>query len=36
MTISVKSVVNKNKDEYYFNMFLGKGSNKEISDTRYF
>ena len=28
------SVVNKNKNEYYYNIFLGKGSYK--SDTRYF
>ena len=36
MTIPIKSVVNKNKDEQYFNMFLEKGSNKEISETQYF
>ena len=33
--ILIKSVVNKNKNVYYHNMFLGKGSYKE-SNTRYF
>ena len=31
----IKSVVNKNKNDYYYNIFLEKGSYKE-SDTRYF
>ena len=34
--ILIKSVVNKNKNEYYYNIFLEKGSNKDKSDTRYF
>ena len=34
--ILIKSVVNKNKNEYCYNIFLEKGSNKDKSDTRYF
>ena len=34
--ILIKSVVNKNKNEYYYNIFLEKDSNKDKSDTRYF
>ena len=34
--IPIKSVVNKNKNEYYYNIFLEKGSYKDKSDTRYF
>ena len=34
--IIIKSVVNKNKNEYYCNIFLEKGSHKGKSDTRYF
>ena len=34
--ILIKSVVNKNKNEYYYNILLGKGSYKDKSDTRYF
>ena len=34
--ILIKSVVNKNKSEYYYNIFLEKVSNKDKSDTRYF
>ena len=34
--ILIKSVVNKNKNEYYYNILLGKGSYKGKSDTRYF
>ena len=32
----IKSVVNKNKNEYYYNIFLEKGSNKDKSNRRYF
>ena len=32
--ILIKSVVNKNKNDYFCNIFLEKGSYKE-SDTRY-
>ena len=35
MVILIKSVVNKNKNEYYY-MFLEKSSYKDKSDTRYF
>ena len=31
-----KSVVNKNKNNYYSNIYLEKGSYKDISYTRYF
>ena len=36
LKILIKSVVNKNKNEYYYNIFLEKGSYKDKSDTRYF
>ena len=36
VTILIKSVVNKNKDEYYYNIFLEKGSYKDKSYTQYF
>ena len=36
MTILIKSVINKNKNEYYYNILLEKGSYKDKSDTRYF
>ena len=32
----IKSAVNKNKSEYYSNIFLEKGSCKDKFDTRYF
>ena len=34
--IFTKSVVNKNKNEYYYNIFLGKGSCKDKFNTEYF
>ena len=34
--ILIKSVVNNNKNEYYYNIFLEKGLYKGKSDTRYF
>ena len=35
--VLIKSVVNKNKyNYYYYNRFLEKGSNKDISNTQYF
>ena len=34
--ILMKSVVNKNKNEYYYNISLEKGSYKDKSNTRYF
>ena len=34
--IHIKSNVNKNKKECYYNIFLGKGSYKDKCDTRYF
>ena len=34
--ILIKSVVNKNKSEHYYSMFLEKGSFKDKSNTRYF
>ena len=34
--IHIKSVVNKNKNEYYCNIFLEKGSYKGKFDTQYF
>ena len=34
--ILIKSVVNKNKNEYYYNTFLEKGSYKDKSNTQYF
>ena len=34
--IPIKSVVNKNKDEYYYNIFLQKGLYKDKTNTKYF
>ena len=34
--ILIKSVVNENKNKYYYNIFLEKGSYKDKSDTQYF
>ena len=34
--ILIKLLVNKNKNEYYCNIFLEKGSYKDKSNTRYF
>ena len=34
--ILIKSVVNKNKNEYYYNIFLEKGLYKDKSYTQYF
>ena len=34
--ILIKSVANKNEDNYYSNIFLGKGSYKDKSETQYF
>ena len=34
--ILINSVVNKNKNDNYYNIFLEKGSCKDKSDTRYF
>ena len=34
--ILIKSIVNKNKSEHYYSMFLEKGSFKDKSNTRYF
>ena len=34
--ILIKSVVNKNTNHYYYNIFLEKGSYKDKSNTRYF
>ena len=34
--ILIKSVVNKNKNEYYYNKFLEKDSYKDKSNTEYF
>ena len=34
--ILIKSVVNKNKNEYYYNIFLEKGLYKDKSNTEYF
>ena len=36
IVILIKSVVNKNKNEYYYNIFLEKGSYKDKSNTEYF
>ena len=36
LIILIKSVVNKSKIEYYYNIFLEKGSYKDKSDTRHF
>ena len=32
----IKSGVNKNKNNYYYNIFLEKGSHKNKSNTEYF
>ena len=32
----IKSAVNKNKNNYYYNIFLGKGSYIDKSDKQYF
>ena len=32
----IKSVVNKNKNGYYYNIFLEKGLYKDKSNTKYF
>ena len=32
----ITSVVNKTKNEYYYNIFLEKGSYKDEADTQYF
>ena len=32
----IKSVVNKNKNKYYYNIFFKKGSYQDKSDTGYF
>ena len=34
--IRIDSVVNENKNKYYYNIFLEKGSYKDKSDTQYF
>ena len=34
--ILIKSVVNKNKNEYYYDMFLEKGLYKDKSNTQHF
>ena len=34
--ILIKLVFNKNKDEYYYNIFVEKGSYKDKSNTEYF
>ena len=34
--IFIKSVVDKNKNNYYYDIFLGKGSYKDKSNTEYF
>ena len=34
--ILIKSVVNKNKNEYYCNIFIEKDSHKDEFDTRFF
>ena len=34
--ILIKSFVNRNKNEYYYNIFLEKGSYEIKSNTRYF
>ena len=34
--ILIKLVVNKNKNDYYYNMFLKKDSYKDKSNTKYF
>ena len=34
--ILIKSVVNKSKNEYYYNIYLEKGSYQAKSNTEYF
>ena len=34
--ILIKSVIDKNKNQYYYNIFLGKSSYKDKSNTKYF
>ena len=34
--IFIKSLVDKNKNNYYYDIFLGKGSYKDKSNTEYF
>ena len=34
--LSIKSVVKKNENKYYYNIFLEKGSHKDKSNTQYF
>ena len=36
VVILIKSVANKNKNEYYYNIYLEKDLYKDKSDTRYF
>ena len=36
VTILIKSVVNKNENEYYYNIVLEKGSYKDKSNIKYF
>ena len=36
IVILIKSVVNRNKNEYYYNIFLEKGLYKDKSSTKYF
>ena len=36
VVILIKSAVNKNQNNYYHNIFLGKASYKDKFDTRYF
>ena len=36
LIILITLVVNKNKNEYYYNIFLEKGSYKDKFDTKYF
>ena len=36
MLLLIKSVVNKNKNRNYYNIFLEKSSYRDKSDTRYF
>ena len=36
VVILIKSVVNKNKNEYYYNIFFEKGSHKDKSNKEYF
>ena len=36
VVILIKSAVNKNQNNYYYNIFLEKASYKDKFDTRYF